>query len=62
MCEANAYFLRGDRKELILKAVDRVTPQPDGSFKLVDIFGAQKIIKGRLIKMELVEHRIIFEP
>jgi predicted RNA-binding protein len=62
MCEANAYFLRGDKEELILKAVDGVIPQPDGSFKLIDIFGSQKIIKGRLKKMELVDHRIIFEP
>jgi predicted RNA-binding protein len=62
MCEANAYFLRGGKEELILKAVDGVIPQPDGRFKLVDIFGTQKIIEGRLKKMELVDHRIIFEP
>lgn len=62
MCEANAYFHRDDGEELILKSVDLVTPQPDGSFKLVDIFGTQKIIKGKLKKMELVEHKIIFEP
>jgi predicted RNA-binding protein len=47
--------------ELILGSVDLVTPRDDGSFKLVDIFGKQKIIRGRLKKMELVDHKIVFE-
>ena len=61
MCEANAYFFRDDKEELILNSVDLVMPQADGGFKLVDIFGKQKIIKGKLKKMELVDHKIIFE-
>ena len=62
MCEANAYLYRDDKEELVLKSVDVVTPQPDGSFMLVDIFGTQKVIEGKLKKMELVDHKIIFEP
>lgn len=61
MCEANAYFHREDKEELILKSVDIVSPQTDGSFKLVDIFGTQKIIKAKLKGMNLVDHKIIFE-
>lgn len=61
MCEANAYFFRDDKEELILGSVDLVTPRDDGSFKLVDIFGKQKIVRGRLKKMELVDHKIVFE-
>jgi predicted RNA-binding protein len=60
MCEANAYIFRDDKEELILKSVDLVTPQDDGGFLLVDIFGTQKIIKGKLKQMNLVDHKIIF--
>ena len=61
MCEANAYIFRDDKEELILNSVDLVTPQDDGGFLLVDIFGTQKILKGKLKQMNLVDHKIIFE-
>ncbi len=61
MCEANAYIFRDDKEELIFKSVDLVTPQDDGGFLLVDIFGTQKIIKGKLQQMNLVDHKIIFQ-
>ena len=61
MCEANAYIFRDDKEELLLRSVDLVEPQDDGGFLLVDIFGTQKIIKGKLKQMNLVNHKIIFE-
>jgi predicted RNA-binding protein len=61
MCEANAYMLQDDRENLILESVDLVTPRDDGGFLLVDIFGTQKIVRGRLKQMNLVDHKIIFE-
>ena len=61
MCEANAYMLRHDKEELILNSVDLVKPQDEGGFLLVDIFGTQKVIKGTLKQMNLVDHKIIFE-
>ncbi|MDJ0815964.1 MAG: CooT family nickel-binding protein [Desulfobacterales bacterium] len=60
MCEADAYILRDDKKELVLKSVDLVKPQDDG-YLLVDIYGSQKTVKGRLKQMNLVNHEIIFE-
>jgi predicted RNA-binding protein len=61
MCEGNAYFFRDDKEELILNSVDLVKPQDDGGFLLIDIFGTQKILKGKLKQMNLVDHKIIFE-
>lgn len=61
MCEANAYMSRGEREELILKSVDLVEPRDDGGFLLVDIFGTQKVIRGKLKQIKLVDHKIIFE-
>jgi predicted RNA-binding protein len=61
MCEANAYILQDDQEKLILESVDLVRPQDDDGFLLVDIFGTQKIVKGKLKQMNLVDHKIIFE-
>ena len=61
MCEANAYMLQDDKENLILESVDLVTSRDDGGFLLVDIFGTQKIVQGRLKQMNLVDHRSIFE-
>jgi len=61
MCEASAYILRNDKEELVLKSVDVVEPQDNGKFLLVDIFGGQKTIKAKLKRMNLVDHRIVFE-
>jgi predicted RNA-binding protein len=61
MCEASAYMLRADQEELILKSVDVLEPLDDGGFLLVDIFGSQKTVNAKLKRMNLVEHKIIFE-
>jgi predicted RNA-binding protein len=61
MCEADAYMVRDGREELILKSVDVVEPQDDGSWRLVGIFGDQAIVHGRIQRLTLVEHKILFE-
>ena len=60
MCEANVYIDKDGVEELILESADIVEPQVDGSFRLVSIFGEQKIIKGTLKGMNLVDHKIVF--
>lgn len=61
MCEANAFLLREGKEELLLEGVDLVQPEEDGQFRLVNIFGEQKIIQGRLKSMNLVDHKILFD-
>lgn len=61
MCEANAYLLQGDKEELVMESVDIVEPQGEDSWRLVGIFGDQKIIKGKIKMMNLVNHKIFFE-
>jgi len=41
--------------------VDVVEPEEEGRFRLVNLFGEQKIIKGKLKSMNLVNHKILFE-
>jgi len=61
MCEQNAYLLKNGKEELLMESVDIIEPEKDGGFRLVGIFGDQKIVRGRLRLMNLVNHRILFE-
>ena len=61
MCEANAYLLKNNEEHLILEAVNIVEPEGDDGYRLVDIFGDQKMVKGRIKRMNLVDHKILFE-
>jgi len=61
MCEASAFFFKDGQEELVLESVDEVTPEGDKEFRLVNIFGEQKIINGKLKSMNLVSHKIVFE-
>ena len=62
MCEANAYIAVNGDEDMVMKSLDRVDPQPDGTFLLIDIFGNRKTVRGRLKRMSLVDHRVVFEP
>lgn len=61
MCEANAYFASDGEEQLIMEAVDLLEPtETTDTWRLVSIFGDQKTVKGRIVQMNLVSHRIIF--
>ena len=60
MCEANAYLLRDGKEELILEAVD-VLENEGSQVRIASIFGEQKVIRGRIRSMSLVNHKIILE-
>ena len=61
MCEANAYMFQDGEELLIMESVDLVTPEDDHTWRLVGIFGDQKIVTGRIREMQLVDHKILFE-
>ncbi|MFH1134495.1 MAG: CooT family nickel-binding protein [Pseudomonadota bacterium] len=61
MCEAAAFILQNGREELVLEAVDLIEPEEEGVYRLISIFGEQKIIKGKIKSINLVNHRILFE-
>lgn len=61
MCEANVYLIDKDGKEkLLLEAVDKIIPKDD-IIELENIFSERKVVKARIKKMALVEHKIILE-
>ncbi len=61
MCEANAYLVKEGKEELLMEAVDTVAPEGDDTWRLVNIFGNQKTVKGRIKGMKLIDHKILFE-
>ena len=61
MCEADAYILKDGEEKIVMKAVDVIEPEGDDGFRIVDIFGVQKIVHGRIKGMHLVDHKILFE-
>jgi predicted RNA-binding protein len=61
MCEASAYWSEEGRENLIMESVDILEPEGADGWRLVNIFGDQKIIRGRILRMNLVSHRIVFK-
>jgi predicted RNA-binding protein len=61
MCEANAYLKKDENEEMIMESVDVIESGENDVFRLVNIFGEQKIIKARIKAMNLVNHKIVFE-
>ena len=60
MCEANAYLFRDGKEELILEAVD-ILENEGNQVRIANIFGEQKVIRGRIKSMSLVNHKILLE-
>lgn len=61
MCEANAYLVRDGQEELIMESVDLIEPEGEDGWRVVGIFGDQKIVKGKIKSMNLVNHKVLFE-
>ena len=62
MCEANAYWLRDGRESLLMESVDVVEQADPGEWRLVNIFGEQKMVKARIARLALGSHRLLFAP
>lgn len=60
MCEANAYVIKDGKEEVYLEAVDILRPEGETIY-LRSIFGEQKIFKGKIKEMSLLNHKIVLE-
>ncbi|MBN1626187.1 MAG: CooT family nickel-binding protein [Deltaproteobacteria bacterium] len=61
MCDSSAYILTDGKETLLLEHIDFIESSGDEVF-LIDIFGEEKRIKGRIKSLSLLEHKILFEP
>jgi predicted RNA-binding protein len=61
MCEAAVYFIKDEEEELIIESVDCLKSE-EGRIRLVNLFGEERIVRGRIKALSLVNHKILLEP
>jgi predicted RNA-binding protein len=61
MCESKVYLATAEGNELVLEGVTSIKPEGDG-FRLVTLFGEQMHVRGRLLEIDLLKHRVVLEP
>jgi len=60
MCQTTAYIVRDGEEEPVLQDVISVTPGESG-VRLVNLFGEEKTVPGRIRQIDLLAHRIIIQ-
>ena len=61
MCQTSAYLVRDGEEELVLQDVISVAPAGCG-VRLVNLFGEEKTVPGRIRQIDLLAHRVIIQP
>ena len=61
MCEASAYQRIDGKDVLVMDSVDLLEPIDEETYRLTNIFGDQKTIRGKILFMNLVNHKMVFE-
>ena len=61
MCEAAVYMSTSGKEELILEAVDLLENRAD-HIKIINLFGQEKLIRARVKRFSLLDHKIVLEP
>ena len=57
MCQTAAYVIHDGKEVLVLQEVVSVTPE-GGALKLINLFGEEKVVQGRIHQIDLLSHRI----
>jgi predicted RNA-binding protein len=61
MCEANAFIVQDEQEVKLLESVDELEVHGE-EIKLINIFGEQKIIRGKFRRYNNSERKIVLEP
>lgn len=61
MCEVNAYIFKDGKEHLMMKGVNSIAPMKDGRLYLISLSGEQKIINGSILRVVLIDHKIVLE-
>jgi len=60
MCQTAVYLVRGGEEVLVLQDVVSVMPER-GRIRMVNLFGEEKVVEGRIRQIDLLTHRIIIQ-
>lgn len=61
MCEAKVYISKGAQEEKVMEDVALVQPEGD-AYLLVSILGEQKLVRGRIDRIDFLKHRVYLTP
>jgi len=57
MCETTVYLSDGDQDHKVMEDVVLIQPEDD-AYLLVNILGEQKLVQGRIVKMDFLKHTV----
>jgi len=57
MCETIVYISEDDEEKKVMENVVLVQPEDDG-YLLVNLLGEQKLVQGRIVKIDLLKHTL----
>ena len=60
MCESKVYLATEEAEELVMEDVTSIRPEGQG-YRLVSLFGEDKLVRGRIREINLLKHRVVFE-
>lgn len=61
MCESKVFLAAPEGEQLVLEDVTSIRPEADG-YLLVNLFGEQAHVRGRIKEIDLLGHRVVLEP
>jgi predicted RNA-binding protein len=61
MCQTVAYVIDDGKEVALLEDVVTVAPE-QGNVRITNLFGDEKVVPGRISKIDLLKHRILISP
>ncbi len=58
MCQTTAYLIEDGREKLLMNDVITLIPE-EGQIRLVNLFGEELTVAGRIRQMDLLSHKIL---
>ena len=58
MCQTVAYVMEEGKEKVVLQDVVSVVPA-EGAVRMVNLFGEEKVVPGRIKQIDLLSHRIL---
>ncbi len=63
MCEAKVYVSKNGEEQKVMEDVVLVQPEPEsGAYLLVNLLGEQKLVQGRIEKIDFLKHTVHLRP
>ena len=61
VCESKVFLATAEAEELVMEDVTSIRPESDG-YRLVNLFGEEAHVRGRIKDIDLLKHRVLLEP